>query len=478
MGGFMTISDLQSDITKKDFKLKAVINKIKEQEQKFGREGSGPQIDLFYGFLCLVYDGTTKISEIKARMRTLFLSTMGRLVIKEEDIEELIHLGRSKRFIRLKSDELVELTADGKAYVESNYYLMTVTSHWMRKFLTEKFVMVITALSLIILSMIKILFGLSIDSQGMISEGFENFTDLIKIAIIYAGIRFKKDRIASILIILLMMLTGLIMIWSNAIAFFNIEPFRPNFESYVIIGISILINYILMYYKGLVGRSSGNLSLLSDSKDSEVNVLISIGVLIGITFAIFKFYFVDPLIGLIIGFLIIKEGWEFLRELLKKEEDLDITAIKVKSDSIYNNRLTRYLLASIRRERLSKETLIERFRMGLQLGRTYYKGYADFFYDELGQKTAENYLTKLINGGEIEVIEGDLVLTPKGLSAYHKAKERKSSYKRNHYKKDVDSTKARIIGLLWAIFGIGMLILIIILTPIFIDFMNSLIQNL
>jgi len=473
----MTLSDLQSDITKKDLKLKAVINKIKEQEQKFGRERSGPQIDLFYGFLCLVYDGTTKISEIKARMRTLFLSTMGRMVIKDEDIEEFIHLGRSKKFIRLESDDFVELTENGKAYVESNYYLMTVTSHWMKKFLTEKFVMIITAISLIILSMIKILFGLSIDSQGMISEGFENFTDLIKIAIIYAGLRFNKDRIASILIILLMMLTGLIMVWSNAIALFNIEPFRPNFESYIIIGISILINYVLMYYKGLVGRSSGNLSLLSDSKDSEVNVLISIGVLIGISFAVFKFYFVDPLIGLIIGLLIIKEGYEFLRELLKKE-DLDITAIKVKSDSIYNNRLTRYLLANIRRERLSKKILIERFRSGLQLGRTYYRGYADFFYDELGSKTAEKYLTKLIKGGEIEVIEGDLVLTPKGLSAYHKAKSQESSYKRNHYRKDIDSTKTRIIGLFWAIFGIGMLILIIILTPIFIDFMNSLIKSL
>ncbi|TFG00398.1 MAG: hypothetical protein EU541_02405 [Promethearchaeota archaeon] len=474
----MKISDLESDINKKDFKIKAVINKIKEQEQNFGREESGPQIDLFYGFLCIIYDGTHDISEIKTRMKTLFLSTMGKLVVKEEDIEEFIHLGRIKNYLKLKSNDYVELTESGMKYVKSNYYLMAVTSHWMHKFLTEKAVMIITALSLVILSMVKILFGISINSQGMVSEGLENFTDLIKIAIIYAGLRFNKDRIASILIILLMMLTGIIMIFSNLSALFRPEAFRPNIESYIIIGISILINYILMYYKGLVGRSSGNLSLLSDSKDSEINVLISLGVLVGLSFAIFKLYFVDPLIGLIIGILIIKEGYEFLKELVKKEEDLDITAIKVKSDNIYNNRLTRYLLASIRRERLTRTEILKRFKSGLELGRLYYKGYADFFYDELDVQTAEKYIHKLIKGGEIELVEGDLVLTPKGIDAYHEAESQELRYKRRHHKKNVTSTKRKVIGLLWAIFGIGMLILLILLTPILIQLLNSLIQSI
>ncbi|TFF94759.1 MAG: hypothetical protein EU543_00455 [Promethearchaeota archaeon] len=474
----MPISDLQSKITKKDFKLKAIFNKIREQKDRFGREGSGPQFDLFYGFLCLIYDGVHDISEIKKWMKKLFLATMSQLGIKEDDVEEYIHLGRSKKYITLDSDDKVKLTDTGKAYIEASYYMMIVTSHWMRKVLTEKFVMIITAISLVILSLTKILLGLTIDSQGMISEGFENFTDLIKIGIIYLGLRFKKDRIASIIIISLMIITGITMIWSNISALFSPIVIEPNFESYLIIGISILVNYALMYYKGLVGRSSGNLSLLSDSKDSEVNVLISVGVLIGLSFAIFDLYFIDPIIGFFIGILIVKEGYEFLRELIKKEEEFDISAINVKSDNIYDNILTKYLLSTIRGNRLSESELIETFKNGLELGRKYYQGYADFFYNDLGAQTAEKYIKKLIKGGEVEIIDGDLVLTPKGLQAYHKAESKESSHRRHRYKKDVNDKKARIIGILWAIFGISIVILLIIFTPKLIELINAWMQSI
>lgn len=104
-----------------------------------------------------------------------------------------------------------------------------------------------------------------------------------------------------------------------------------------------------MFLKGMVGRTSGNLPFLSDSKDSALNVKLSAGVLIGLTFAIFRYYFVDALVGIIISILVFKEGLEILYELTKKEEDFDITSIKVYADNVYDNRLTGYILGSIRR---------------------------------------------------------------------------------------------------------------------------------
>ena len=87
------------------------------------------------------------------------------------------------------------------------------------------------------------------------------------------------------------------------------------------------MNSGLMYLKGMVGRTSGNLSILSDSKDSELNLKLSIGVLIGLTFAIFNIYFVDALVGIIIAVLVFKEGIVIIWELIKKEEDFDITIL-------------------------------------------------------------------------------------------------------------------------------------------------------
>ncbi|MFX1590229.1 MAG: hypothetical protein ACFFC1_19005, partial [Promethearchaeota archaeon] len=136
----------------------------------------------------------------------------------------------------------------------------------------------------------------------------------------------------------------------------------------------------------------------------------------------FKIYFVDSLVGIIIAVLVFKEGIEIILELSKKEEDFDITSIKVFADNIYDNRLTGYILGSIRRDSLSRKILIENFTKGLNLGRMYYEGFADFFYDELGPATAEKHIDKLIEGGLIENINEQLVLTNKGLKAFYRAK--------------------------------------------------------
>lgn len=89
---------------------------------------------------------------------------------------------------------------------------------------------------------------------------------------------------------------------------------------------------------------------------------------------------------------------------------------------VYDNRLTGYLLGSIRRERLSRSELINNFDQGLVLGRKYYEGFADFFYSELGPQIAEKHLNKLLEGRLIENLDGKLVLTPIGLKRFYKAK--------------------------------------------------------
>ena len=207
----------------------------------------------------------------------------------------------------------------------------------------------------------------------------------------------------------------------NINALLNPTPLTPTVQSYIIGFVSIILNIGLMFLKGMVGRTSGNLSFLSDSKDSALNVKLSAGVLIGLTFAVFNYYFVDAIVGPIISILVFKEGIEILYELNKKE-DFDITAIKVFADNVYDNRLTGYLLGSIRRESLSRSELINNFDHGLTLGRKYYEGFADFFYHELGPEIAEKHLNKLLEGKLIENLDGKLVLTPTGLKEFYKAK--------------------------------------------------------
>ncbi|MHA1488235.1 MAG: hypothetical protein ACTSRI_00865, partial [Promethearchaeota archaeon] len=109
-------------------------------------------------------------------------------------------------------------------------------------------------------------------------------------------------------------------------------------------------------------------------------------------------------------------------ELISKDEEFDISDFKVVADHIYANRLTEYILASIRRENITPEQLLENFEKGLELGRLYYQGFADFFYNELGKNIAKKYLKKLIETKNIEILNEYLTLTPKGIKQFYKAK--------------------------------------------------------
>jgi len=340
----------------------------------------------------------------------------------------------------------------------------------MSIFFSEKTVMLGTALFLIILSSLKIILGLQLASQGMITEGFENLTDIIKIGIIgVLSLKLKKDKLASLIIIFLMMITGGVMVWSGIEALFDQTPITPTVQSYLLGSASMVINGGLMYLKGIVGRNSGNLSILSDSKDSELNVKISLGVIIGLTFAIFKFYFVDAIVAIIIAIIIFKEGIEILYKLLAKKEDFDITEIRVAGDNIYYNRLTVYIFASIRRESLTRSKLLENFESGLELGRLYYQGFADFFYNDLGKNIAEKHLNKLIKDKYIEEMNGELNLTPKGLKSFYEAKAREFHFRAKRVYEGVNINRGQI-------YCIAFLIILVLLI-VFANNINALLNS-
>lgn len=447
----MPLSDLKSKYVMKDLRRGPARTGKIVMDQYFGR-GHEPHTDYFYGFLGLIYDGFSNIDTLKKKMRVFFISSTRQLVVEETDVEEYLQVAKRNKLVNINQDGTITLTEKGKTLTESCYHTNSHTSYWMRIFFSEKTVMLGTALFLIIITSLKIILGIQLASQGMITEGFENFTDIIKIGIIgILSFKLKKDKLASIIIILLMMFTGGTMIWSGVDALFDPTPITPTIQAYLVGFFSMAINAGLMYLKGIVGRNSGNLSLLSDSKDSELNVKISLGVIIGLTFAIFRYYFVDAIVGIIIAVIIFKEGIEILVKLIVKKEDFDISEFRVVGDNIYYNRLTAYIFASIRRERLTRTKLFENFEEGLKFGRIYYQGFADFFYNELGKRVAENHLNKLIKDKYIEELDGELTLTHKGLKFFYKSKAKEFKYRANKIYEGVNIRSGQIYCIIFMI---------------------------
>ena len=441
----MPLSDLKLRFSKKELR-NGPHTIRKEFPDLYKQSEHEPHMNYFYGFLGLIYDGINTIEDLKVKMRLIFISSTKQLVVEDQDVEEYLQSAKKKKLIIVENDGIIKLTKKGINLVELCYYINLHNTYWMKKVFSEKTVMFVTTLSLIVLSLLKIIIGFSLGSQGMINEGFENFTDIIKIVIIVVvSLKLKKDRISSIIIIGFMLFTSIALFWSSIEALINPSEIIPTVQAYILGFVSITINGGLMYLKSMVGRISGNLSLLSDSKDSQMNIYISSGVLIGLTFAIFNYYFMDAIVGIIIAVFIFKEGIDILRLLITKEQDFDLTEIKVIADQIYHNRLTGYILASIRREHISHLELLNNFKEGLALGRVYYEGFADFFYDDLGKKVVEKHLVKLIEGKFIEDMDGQLILTPKGLKYFYKAKSREFKYRSKAIYQGKDIRRGQII---------------------------------
>ena len=422
----MPLSDLKSKYSNKELRFDSKYKRLDLMKKYYPSVRHDAHESFLYGFLCLIYDGIKNIEELKEQMRLFFISSTKQLVVEDQDVEEYLQYARKKKLIVLESNGTIDLTPEGRKLVEISYVSTLHASYWMSLLFNKKTIIVLTIISLILLSVLKLLIGFQLSSQGMINEGIENLTDLIKICIVsYIGFKLKKDKLASFIIIGVMMFTGIMLIISGINTLLNPTPIVPTIQAYLICFFSIIINLVLMFLKSLVGRTSGNFSLMSDSKDSGLNVKISASVAIGLTFAIFKIYFIDAIIGIIIAILVFKEGIEILRELSSKEEDFDITAIKVLADNIYDDSLTGYILGSIRRDSsMTKEKLLKNFGKGLELGRYYYGGFADFFYTDLGSPIAEKHLKKLIHDKVIEKIDKDLILTLKGLQLFYKAKSK------------------------------------------------------
>ena len=129
------------------------------------------------------------------------------IILQDDKFIDFISIKEAEELelIEIIENGIIALTEKGKKLAESCYFTNVHTSYWMRKFFSQKTVMYATAIFLIILSTLKIITGLQFASQGMITEGFENLTDLIKIGIIgILSLKLKKDRLASLIIISLM----------------------------------------------------------------------------------------------------------------------------------------------------------------------------------------------------------------------------------------------------------------------------------
>ena len=130
----------------------------------------------------------------------------------------------------------------------------------------------------------------------------------------------RIERKAERLIGITFFVLGAYVLFESVRKLYSRSPADPSVLGIVIAVVSIIVMPVLFYLKYRTGKAIGSRSLVADSKETLACVFLSVALLIGLTLNyLYGFWQADPIVGLIIVFFLVKEGYETLTE--EEEEE-------------------------------------------------------------------------------------------------------------------------------------------------------------
>lgn len=190
----------------------------------------------------------------------------------------------------------------------------------------KRVLIIVLALNIAV-ALSKMIYGWLTNSLSMVSDGFHSLFDGTSNIIGIIGIIIasrppdqlhpygheKFETFASLGIAFLLFITCFEILQSAIGRFFNPETPDITMISFLIMGITLVVNLIVSQYEKNQGDKLGSSILVADSKHTRSDVYVSIAVIMGFIAIQLGFNIVDPIIALIIAVLIAKMGIEIIR---------------------------------------------------------------------------------------------------------------------------------------------------------------------
>ncbi len=179
------------------------------------------------------------------------------------------------------------------------------------------------------LTIFNIIIGMMSGSYALISEGGHTLSDITTTIIAYIGFKIgqkpadkehplghgRAEAISGLVIMLFLTMVAY-EIMSGAIEkLFNPSTITtPDIYAAGMAIFGIFINYIISEYIIRLGKQINSPAIVADGKHQKIDIFSSIAILIGVIVSNIGYPILDPIIGLIIGFLILKTAYEIGKE--------------------------------------------------------------------------------------------------------------------------------------------------------------------
>jgi hypothetical protein len=240
----------------------------------------------------------------------------------KERLEDLIERGWT-----ICEDERYALTSLGREEVNKRLSQLSDTGVLVRKFFRPQAVSKVTLGVHLALAALKLPAALLSGSVGLLNDALDTLLDGLSSLLVYLGIRFQKERVVNVILVILMLATGLLTFYEAVRRFF--VPFEPEVDWFTFLAafLSAFVCLALWAYQRYVGLRSGILAFITQSVDSRNHVIVAASVTAGLVASLLRFPMLDTLVGLGVALLILKSAIELAIETIRSlgDEEIDLS---------------------------------------------------------------------------------------------------------------------------------------------------------
>lgn len=193
------------------------------------------------------------------------------------------------------------------------------------------------------LTVFNIAIGLACGSYALIAEGVHTLSDVITSVIAYIGFKISQkpadedhpmghgraEAICGLVIVLFLTIVGYEIIDTAKDKLLDPSLIHtPTIYAAMMAVLGIFLNYAISRYLINVGRKIRSPVIVADGQHQRTDVYSSVAILMGIVGSNMGFSILDPIVGLIIGFLILKTAYTVGKEnidcIMGKVPDADL----------------------------------------------------------------------------------------------------------------------------------------------------------
>lgn len=179
------------------------------------------------------------------------------------------------------------------------------------------------------LTILNITVGLMSGSYALVSEGAHTLSDVATSVIAYIGFKIgqkpadkehplghgRAEAISGLVIVLFLTMVSYEIISGAIEKFINPQLITvPDIYAAIMAVFGIFINYAISNYIIGIGKEINSPAIVADGQHQKTDIFSSVAILVGVVISNIGYPILDPIIGFVIGLLILRTAYEIGKE--------------------------------------------------------------------------------------------------------------------------------------------------------------------